>query len=157
MSRFANILDLPPGLREQVERKLNVRTIKGRDTVDDPEKKPERKRNKYNAQKVRAYGANGKRYQFDSKHEYAEYLKLAARERAGEIQGLEVHVKFALFDPGAECRGRDMGSYTCDFTYKENGQRIVADAKGAATRALRDWRRTRDLMRACHGYDVIEL
>lgn len=157
MSRFASVLDLPPALREQAERKLNVRTVKGRDTEDgaDEEERIERK-NKYNAKKVTVEIA-GAKVTFDSKHEYEEYLKLALREKAGEITDLETHVKFGLCDPGEQCRGRFFASYKADFVYKENGKTKVADAKSAVTRARRDWKRTKQLMKAVWGHDVIEL
>jgi hypothetical protein len=169
MSRFSSIMDLPPGMREQARIKLTVRTVKGRDTVDEPgetrrhirkeaenELGIEAKPTKYNAYRVRAE-IKGKPVIFDSRHEYGEYLKLALREKAGEIENLQTHVKFSLFDPGGECRGQHWGTYKADFVYKENGLTRVADAKSEATRARRDWKRTKQTMKACHGYDVIEL
>lgn len=146
MSRFASVMDLPANLREQVERKLNVRTVRdGKETIAQP-------KNKYGARRVDV-AVRGKMVRFDSKHEYASYLKLAAREQAGEIDGLEVHVKFGLCDSD----GRLLGSYRADFFYKENGKTKVADAKSDATRAKQDWRRTKQLMRICWGHDVIEI
>lgn len=154
MTRFA-LKDLPPTMRTQAERQMTatIRTVRDGKTVTSNviPLKPKRV-NKYNAQKVNADG-----HRFDSKHEYAEYLKLNVRERAGEIEGLRVHVTFALFDPGENCRGEYWGRYTADFVYKENGKTIVADAKSVVTKARRDWKKTRQAMKACYGYDVIEL
>lgn len=151
MSRFATVLDLPPHLRQQAESKLNVRQVIDGKNVAVLHTKPV-KRTKYNAEPVRAEG-----YRFSSKHEYSEYLKARVRERAGEIEGLRVHVKFALFDPGGECRGEYVGTYTCDFVWRESGKIVVADAKSEATARRRDWPRTKKLMRMCHGHEVIEL
>lgn len=151
-SRFT-LTDLPPRLREQAQKQLG-----GRQVVDGKNVAPLRpseglkRRNKYNAQRVHCDG-----HVFASKHEHTQYLILKAREQAKEIEDLRVHVTFALFDPGGECTGEYWGRYTCDFTYKENGKRVVADAKSEATKARRDWPRTRQVLKACLGYDVVEL
>lgn len=137
MSRYSSIDQLPPKLREQVQEKLAGR---------------EPKKNKYNAKPQEIGGIK-----FASKLEAAEYQKLALREKAGEISGLRAHVKFALFDPGEGCRGEHWFTYIADFVFRENGKLVVADAKSAATRARRDWPRTKKAMLACHNHDVVEL
>lgn len=149
MSRPWSLEQLNPAMRKQAEEKLaaQVRTVR---TAAKPGPVPGQ--SKYNNRIVQADG-----HRFDSKHEYRCYLALKVRERAGEIDGLRLHVRFALFDPGENCRGEYIGTYRCDFVFREGGKLVVADAKGAKTRRLRDWPRTKKLMLACHGLDVQEI
>lgn len=150
--RFS-IEQLPAHLREQAQAKLAAAGTIRINKFGVVKRKPvEDHGNKYNAQRVKADGHN-----FASKAEYTFYRGLRVRERAGEISGLRVHVKFALFDPGENCRGEYICTYTCDYVYKENGKLVVADKKSPATRARRDWPRTQALMRACHGVEVLEV
>lgn len=154
MSRFADILQLPKHLQEQARKKLQVRTVVDGKTVRPPntEIKIQPARNKYNAKRVEVNGIK-----FDSRLEASHYRQLLIRERAGEIQGLRVHVKFALFDPGENCKGEYFATYCADFVFRENGKFVIADAKSAATRRRRDWPRTKKMMLMCHGHEVREL
>lgn len=108
--------------------------------------------NKYRAQPLETGGER-----FDSKHEYRCYQALRVRQDAGEITGLRRQVKFSLFDAGGFCRGEHVGIYRCDFTYREGEKLVVADAKSEYTRKLRDWQRTKKLLRMCHGHEVVEM
>lgn len=137
----------PPAKRAQI--KASKLKATQRTAADPVEPKP---RNKYRAQRVEADG-----HRFDSKHEYMMYVDLKLRVRAGEIEDLRLQVKFSLFDAGGHCRGEHIGTYRADFVYRERGELRVADAKSEKTRRLRDWPRTKALMRACHGIEVIEL
>lgn len=148
----ARIEQLPARLQEQVRRKL---------AEEDARKRPVEARaprvfrstgNKYYAVPV---SHDGKR--FDSKKEYRTYLNLRALEKRGEITDLRVHVKFSIFDPGMNCRGEHIATYKADFVFKKDGKTVVADAKSNKTRKLRDWPRTKKLLRMCHGYEVMEL
>ena len=72
---------------------------------------------------------------FDSRTEAARYGELCILQRAGEIQGLEVHPRFELvpkvtLKDGRRCRAI---SYVADFAYQEKGRRIVEDVKGVKT------------------------
>lgn len=135
---------LPPRHRQQVERQIKAE-LKYRS-----EPKPPRK---YRNQPVEAAGEK-----FDSKHEEREFRKLEARQAAGEIRDLRRQVKFSLFDPGEHCRGEHIGTYTADFVWREvsDGLLRVGDAKSKKTVALRDWKRTKALFKACHGHEIIE-
>jgi hypothetical protein len=108
--------------------------------------------NKYKAMRVEADGIK-----FASRKEYRRYLELRLMEKAEEISGLRVHVAFALFDTGDNCRGELIGRYTSDFVYKQAGRLVVEDVKTSATARLRDWVRTKKLMRVCHGIEVTEI
>ena len=146
---------MEPELRERVEKRLReqstVRTVRCKDVCTEAAE-GKLNRNKYGARRVNADG-----YHFGSRKEYREYLILKARQGQGQISGLRVHVKFALFDPGENCRGELFQIYTCDYVYRENGKLVVADAKGEATRKRLEWSRTKKMMRACHGIEVLEL
>jgi len=109
-------------------------------------------RNKYRAQPLYADG-----HRFSSKKEYCAYQSLKLREKAGEIEGLRLQVRFALFDPGDNCRGELLGRYTSDFVWKEGGKLVVADVKSRFTAKLREWPRTKKLMLMCHGISMVEL
>lgn len=149
MSRFASVLDLPPAMRKQAQAQIEI----GRPRVAQPSTAViDHPNNKFYAEAV---SRDGKR--FGSKKEYREYLKLVARQDAGEIEDLRVQVKFGLFDPGEHCRGEHWCTYAADFVYREKGKLVVADAKSEHTRRLREWPRVKKMMRACHGHEVIEL
>lgn len=150
MSRFSSIALLPERHRRQAEAKLaelprsSIRTVRALDA-------PEKRTNKYGAVAVEADG-----HRFGSKKEMRCYFLLKARQERGEICGLRVQVKFSLFDPGDNCRGEHVGTYRADYVWREGGKVLVGDAKSEKTRRLRDWPRTKALMRMCHGIEVIE-
>lgn len=156
MTRF-RLEDLPVRMRAQASAQMGARPSVS------PAPPAFVQKNKYRAQRVFADGRA-----FGSKKEHRRYLVLVARERAGEISGLRCHVKFSLFDPGGNCRGEHIGTYTCDFSYWTGiaGDRtdpvgtrrlVVEDVKSRHTAKLRDWKRTKKLMRACHGHDIVEV
>lgn len=140
---------LNPVMRRQAEAQLGPKVITVT-TAGKPGPKPGS--SKYNNRRVQADGRI-----FDSKHEYRCYLGLKVRERAGEITDLRCGVKFALFDPGENCRGEHIGTYRSDFSWREGGKLVVADAKSRITKRLRDWPRTKALLRACYGHEVLEM
>ena len=134
---------------EQVE--AHQRRIAAKPIAQEPQVRVP-KASKYNARRVFEDGRA-----FGSKKEHRRYLDLVVRVRAGEIEGLRCHVPFALFDPGENCRGELIGRYTCDFVYREAGKLVVEDVKSRHTAKLRDWQRTKKLMRACHNIEVVEV
>lgn len=66
---------------------------------------------------------------FDSKHEARVWAELRYLERGGAITDLKRQVLFKLFAYGC-----NLGKFTVDFTWMEDGQLIVADAKSEITR-----------------------
>lgn len=66
----------------------------------------------------------------DSIKEANRWCELKLLERAGEIQDLQRQVKFELI-PKQE--GERAVYYVADFTYIEDGKKIVEDAKGCRT------------------------
>ena len=76
---------------------------------------------------------------FASKKEANRYCELRILERAGQISDLQLQVEFILIpaqyrevDGKRKCVEREC-KYFADFVYKENGKRIVEDAKGFKT------------------------
>lgn len=103
---------------------------------------------------------------FDSRKEYHRFCELSLLEKAGKITGLERQVKFILIPAQREpdTIGKRGGvkpgklierecSYVADFTYWENGKRIVEDTKGMRTK---DYIIKRKLMLYIHGVRIKE-
>lgn len=91
---------------------------------------------KYGNRKTTVFGQT-----FDSKHEAERYMELRARERAGEIWGLQTQVPFELIPAQRGEDGKVMEravTYIADFVYwTDSKTRIVEDAKGFRTDVYR--------------------
>ncbi len=72
---------------------------------------------------------------FDSKSEAEDWTKLQLLERAGHISCLERQVKFVLQPGFVDNQGERVPAitWTADFAYIENGERVVWDTKGFET------------------------
>ena len=101
-------------------------------------------KSKYGNKKVEFDGIT-----FDSKKEMGCYLSLRMMEKAWAITDLKLQVPFEL-NPG----GTHSLKYVADFTYIENGQLKVVDAKGYKTKV---YRKKEKLMLQVHGIKIIEL
>lgn len=81
-----------------------------------------KRQNKYRNQRTKG---------FDSKREARRFQELELLEKAGEIKDLKTQVPFTfdglIYDSGRKVR------YIADFTYLQNEQFIVEDAKGMKT------------------------
>lgn len=91
---------------------------------------------------------------FDSRAEAVRYTDLKIKQVAGAIKDLQLQPTFILaesvkFD-GAK-RAKPALRYVGDFSYIENGKRIVEDVKGMETPAFKI---KRHLMKSIHGIDV---
>lgn len=86
---------------------------------------------------------------FDSRKEAAHYELLKARQFKGEISCLKCQVSFTIkIKKSVICR------YIADFTYHENGKRVVVDVKGVRTDV---YKLKRKLMLACLGITIVEV
>jgi hypothetical protein len=88
--------------------------------------------NKYGAKKVVLDGIR-----FDSKKEAGMYQKLKLLEMAGAISDLKLQVPFELIPVQKDRQGKVIErkvTYKADFTYWEDGQYVVVDAKGVRTK-----------------------
>jgi len=88
---------------------------------------------------------------FDSKKEMNRYYTLEMMQRAGEISDLQTQVKF-LFPLRSEAN-RQL-HYVADFTYTENGKRVVEDVKSVATRKLAVFTYKVALMKHFHNIEL---
>ena len=105
---------------------------------------------KYHNRKVTQGGET-----FDSVKEYRRFCELRLLERAGAVTDLRRQVRFELI-PAQRVDGKVVEracSYVADFTYTENGQQVVEDAKGMRTQ---EYRLKRKLMLWVHGIRIRE-
>jgi hypothetical protein len=101
-------------------------------------------RSKYGAKKTEVDG-----YVFDSRAEARHYSDLKLREMAGEITLLALQPRFELI-----VNDKKIGTYVADFSYTENGNRIVVDVKGMRTPV---YRLKKKLMYAIYGIEIQEV
>ena len=101
---------------------------------------------KYNAKRTTIDGIT-----FDSKREANRYGELKLLHQAGEIQELLVHPKFKLVVNGVL-----ICTYTADFQYRENGEKVVEDVKSKPTITY-SYKLKKKLMKAVYGLDVTEV
>ncbi len=86
----------------------------------------------------------------DSIKEANRWCELKLLERAGVITDLQRQVKFLLI-PKQE--GERAVYYIADFTYTENGKRVVEDAKGMRTK---EYNLKKKMMLYFHGIRIKE-
>src|SRR5512146_2768851 len=84
----------------------------------------ERRRSKYGNKPTEVDGVR-----FASKREAARYSELKLLERAGQISALRLQPAFPL-----DVNGVPITRYVADFSYVENGKRVVEDVKGYRTK-----------------------
>lgn len=115
--------------------------------IGEPEKKP----NKYLNVRVEYEG-----HMFDSAHERDRYAELRLLERAGQITELKLQPVFELI-PAIRENGKVVQraiTYKADFSYMQNGNLVVEDAKGVKTEV---YKLKKKLMRALLGIKVTEI
>ncbi len=102
------------------------------------------KKNKYKARKTEVDGIV-----FHSAKEAMRYMELRIRQRAGEIQGLELQPKWPIVIEGVK-----VCTVIGDFAYYDlrEKRRIVEDVKGMDTPVSK---LKRKLLLAIHGVDMV--
>ena len=103
-------------------------------------------KSKYGAKKQTITNSDGSVITFDSKKEMQRFVELRYMEQAGLISDLQRQVKFVLIpaqrEPdtvgkrGGIIKGRLIEhecAYIADFTYRQDGELVVEDAKGMKT------------------------
>ena len=103
-------------------------------------------KSKYGAKKQTITNSDGSVITFDSKKEMQRFVELRYMEQAGLISDLQRQVKFVLIpaqrEPdtvgkrGGIIKGRLIEhecAYIADFTYRQDGELVVEDAKGMRT------------------------
>ena len=88
---------------------------------------------------------------FASRMEARRYQELRLLERAGEIEGLEMQVRYPIVVNGVK-----VCEYVSDFEYRDlsTGRWIVEDVKGKATPV---YKLKAKLMRAVHHVEIQEV
>lgn len=89
-------------------------------------------------------------FKFDSRAEARRYGELRMLERAKQISGLVLQPQFPIL----VC-GQLMCTYIADFSYTENGNKVVEDVKSKATKTP-IYRLKKKLMLALHGIEIRE-
>lgn len=69
---------------------------------------------------------------FSSKGEARRYRELLLLQSAGEIDDLQLQVKFPLV-----VNNTRVAFYVADFTYNQNGYQVIEDFKGVSTSIFR--------------------
>lgn len=111
--------------------------------------------NKFHAEKVVLDG-----YTFGSGAEARRYQELLLLQRAGEINGLEVHPTYKFY-----VNTIYVGRYTPDFVYREKGwltgqgqfEDVVEDVKGGKATKTEAYGLRKRLMWAIHGIRIREV
>lgn len=90
-----------------------------------------------NKQPTKKYGNQKVFYDghwFDSKRERNYYIKLKMLEDNGDIEDLQLQVKYEL-QPSFKINGKTIRKieYVADFTYKQDGMLHIIDTKGFRT------------------------
>ena len=149
---------LSPKAQKQVFEKLLESNRRATGAIFDGEegnltsrKKVAQNGSKYGNKKVEINGI-----QFDSKREARRYLDLKAMEMAGQIQNLQLQVKYQLI-PSQKIDGKVVErevTYVADFVYEQDGTVVVEDSKGHRTK---DYILKRKMMLFFHGIRIKEV
>ena len=153
-----DVRDLSPKAQRQVYGKLlelqknrSGATFDGGEGNLTSQKKVAQNGSKFGNKKVVVDGIR-----FDSKREARRYLDLRAMEIAGQIQNLQLQVKYTLI-PSQRIDGKVVErevSYVADFVYDQNGTTVVEDSKGHRTK---DYILKRKMMLHFHGIQIREV
>lgn len=94
---------------------------------------------------------------YDSKKEAYRAAELELMEKQGEIQNLERQKKYEL-QPGFILNGHKIRpiTYIADFVYEKNGEVVVEDVKGAATRSNPVYKIKKKMMMYVYGIEIKE-
>ena len=124
------------------------------------------KGNKYGNKKVEYDGLK-----FDSKKEKDRYIFLKAQEKLGNIQDLQLQVKYELIPAIKEeyvehLKTKDRVktrtvqlaiTYTCDFQYYKNGELIIEDVKSSPKMLAKEYILKKKILFALKGLKITEV
>jgi hypothetical protein len=86
---------------------------------------------------------------FSSQKEARRYVELKLLARAGQIKELEMQAPIIF-----QINGKPMFKYLADFSYFENGSRVVEDVKGVRTPL---YKLKKKLIEAQHRIRIVEV
>lgn len=137
--RFESMADMPEGMRALYARKARA---------DAGQARP-----KYGNAKAEVDGIR-----FDSRKEALRYEYLLHLLRCGVISDLRLQPQFTLQESYLTETGERVRAirYTADFSYIQDGKKIVEDVKSSATRT-KEYLRNRKFMRSIYGIDIQEV
>ena len=124
------------------------------------------KKSKYNNKKVVYQGIS-----FDSKKEMERYMYLLDAQRNGVITDLQRQVKFELIPAVREeyiehlktkdkVKTRTLQlaiTYTCDFSYKKDGELVIEDVKASPKMLPKEYILKKKLLFAIHRISIKEI
>lgn len=124
------------------------------------------KRSKYNNKKVVYQGIS-----FDSKKEMERYMYLLDAQMNGVITELQTQVKFELIPAVREeyiehlktkdkVKTRTLQlaiTYTCDFSYKKDGELVIEDVKASPKMLPKEYILKKKLLFAIHRINIKEI
>lgn len=124
------------------------------------------KGNKYGNKKVEYDGLK-----FDSKKEKDRYIFLKAQEMLGNIQDLQLQVKYELIPAIKEeyvehLKTKDRVktrtvqlaiTYTCDFQYYKNGELVIEDVKSSPKMLAKEYVLKKKILFALKGLKITEV
>lgn len=87
---------------------------------------------------------------FDSRAEADRWLELKEELRAGGISNLERPKRIPVVINGVV-----IFRYKPDFRYVRDGKRVTEDVKSEFTAGLREWKRTKKILKALYNLDVV--
>lgn len=124
------------------------------------------KGNKYGNKKVEYDGLK-----FDSKKEKDRYIFLKEQEKIGNIQDLQLQVKYELIPAIKEeyvehLKTKDIVktrtiqlaiTYTCDFQYYKNGELVIEDVKSSPKMLAKEYVLKKKILFALKGLKITEV
>lgn len=124
------------------------------------------KKSKYNNKKVVYQGIG-----FDSRKEMERYMYLLDAQMNGVITDLQTHVKFELIPAVREeyiehlktkdkVKTRTLQlaiTYTCDFSYKKDGELVIEDVKASPKMLPKEYILKKKLLFAIHRISIKEI
>lgn len=147
MSTRFRLEDLPPAMRDQAARELDV--PRGTKVT----------RPKYGNQVTELAGET-----FGSKWELKRFLELQERQRAGLLVGLRHHVSFPLHVMTPSGDRVRIGSYEADFVYQIPGGAlhgapgtVIEDTKSEATRKTKLYRWKASHFEAEYSWKILDV
>ena len=154
--------DLPPRMQKQALKQVQdlEREKTNKRLADNMLKSVKESTSKYHSEKVTLTLKDGSEHTFDSRKEAKVYSELAIREKAGEIQNLQIQVPYELIPKQKKSDGHTERNcqYIADFVYEEDGQTKVVDVKGYRKgQAYSVFVIKRKLMLYRFGIEVIEM
>ena len=124
------------------------------------------KRSKYGNKKVKYEGLK-----FDSEKERDRYIFLKEQEKLGNIQDLQLQIKYELIPAIKEeyvehLKTKDKVktrtiqlaiTYTCDFQYYKNGELVIEDVKSHPKMLTKEYALKKKMLFALKGLKITEV